>query len=124
VYCIARRADVSAEEFYRYWLEEHGPKVRSVATALNAVKYVQSHTVLPDRSKALQASRGLEEPYDGITEVWYPSPGEARTEIPAEERQAAAKLLLDDESTFIDFSRSRVFMTEEHVIFDYTGDPS
>ncbi|MCA9846194.1 MAG: EthD domain-containing protein, partial [Dehalococcoidia bacterium] len=111
---------VSPEEFYRYWLEEHGPKVRSVAKALNAVKYIQSHTVLPERNQALQESRGLEPPYDGITEVWYPSPGEPREEVSAEERQAAAKLLFDDESRFIDFSRSRVFMTEEHVIFDYT----
>ena len=120
VYCVTRREDVSPEEFYRYWLEEHGPKVRSVAKALNAVKYIQSHTVLPERNQALQESRGLEPPYDGITEVWYPSPGEPREEVSAEERQAAAKLLLDDESRFIDFSRSRVFMTEEHVIFDYT----
>ena len=120
VYCVTRREDVSPEEFYRYWLEAHGPKVRSVAKALNAVKYIQSHTVLPERNQALQESRGLEPPYDGITEVWYPSPGEPREEVSAEERQAAAKLLFDDESRFIDFSRSRVFMTEEHVIFDYT----
>ena len=120
VYCVTRREDVSPEEFYRYWLEEHGPKVRSVAKALNAVKYIQSHTVLPERNQALRESRGLEPPYDGITEVWYPSPGEPREEVSAEERQAAAKLLFDDESRFIDFSRSRVFMTEEHVIFDYT----
>ncbi len=120
VYCVTRREDVSAEEFYRYWLNEHGPKVRSVAKALNAVKYVQSHTVLPGRNKALQESRGLEAPYDGITEVWYPSPGEPRAEVSAEEREAAARLLLEDESTFIDFSRSRVFMTEEHEIFDFT----
>ena len=120
VYCVTRREDVSPEEFCRYWLEEHGPKVRSVAKALNAVKYIQSHTVLPERNQALRESRGLEPPYDGITEVWYPSPAEPRQEVSAEERQAAAKLLLDDESRFIDFSRSRVFMTEEHVIFDYT----
>ncbi len=122
VYCVTRREDVSPEEFYRYWLNEHGPKVRSVARALNAVRYVQSHTILPERNKALQESRGLEPPYDGITEVWYPSSGESRAEVSADERQAAAKLLLDDESRFIDFSRSRVFMTEEHEIFDFTSE--
>jgi hypothetical protein len=118
VYCITRREDVSPEEFHRYWLEEHGPKVRSVANAIGAVRYVQSHTVMPERNQALRASRGLEPPYDGITEVWYPSGGSREATL--EERQAAAQLLLDDESTFIDFSRSRVFMTEEHEIFDYT----
>jgi hypothetical protein len=119
VYCITRREDVSPEEFYRYWLEEHGPKVRGVAKAIGAVRYVQSHTVMSDRNKALQESRGLEPPYDGITEVWYPSGGSREASL--EERAAAAQLLLEDESRFIDFSRSRVFMTEEHEIFDYTA---
>lgn len=40
VYCIKRKASVSPEEFYRYWLEDHGPKVRSVAAATGAVRYV------------------------------------------------------------------------------------
>lgn len=119
VYCITRRADVSPEEFYRYWLDEHGPKVRSVAKAIGAVRYVQSHTVMPERNRALQDSRGLEPAYDGITEVWYPSGGSREASL--EERAAAAQLLLDDEAKFIDFSRSRVFMTEEHEIFDYTN---
>jgi hypothetical protein len=34
------------------------------------------------------------------------------------ESQEAQRRLLEDEATFIDFARSRVFMTEEHVIFD------
>jgi hypothetical protein len=117
VYCLTRREDVSPEEFYRYWLEEHGPKVRSVAKAIGAARYVQSHTVLPEQNEAIRKTRGLEPPYDGITEVWYDPDAPGGT---PEERAAAAKLLLEDESTFIDFSRSRVFMTEEHVIFDYT----
>jgi EthD domain len=46
VYCIRRREDVPEDEFHRYWLDEHGPLVRSVADAIGAVRYVQSHTVL------------------------------------------------------------------------------
>ena len=34
-----------------------------------------------------------------------------------EDKNEKTKKLLDDESTFIDFARSRVFMTEEHEIF-------
>lgn len=117
VYCVTRRDDVPPEEFYRYWLEEHGPKVRSVAKAIGAVKYIQSHTVLPEQNRALQEGRGLEPPYDGITEVWFDDAGPDPATT-AEERRAAARMLMEDESTFIDFSRSRVFMTEEHVIFD------
>ena len=34
VYCIRRRADVSAERFHDYWLNSHGPKVRAAAAVL------------------------------------------------------------------------------------------
>jgi len=36
VYCLRRRADISAEEFYRYWLNTHGPKVKNASEALRA----------------------------------------------------------------------------------------
>ena len=42
---IRRRSDVEPEEFYRYWKDEHGPLVRSVADVLGIRRYVQSHTV-------------------------------------------------------------------------------
>jgi hypothetical protein len=66
----------------------------------------------------LQSGRGCEAPYDGITEVWWHSSAELEKGTSTEAGRAASKKLLDDESTFIDFSRSRVFMTEEHEIFD------
>ena len=31
VYCIRRRSDISPETFYRYWLQDHAPKVAGVA---------------------------------------------------------------------------------------------
>ena len=31
VYCIRKRDDIESEAFYRYWLDEHGPLVKSVA---------------------------------------------------------------------------------------------
>ena len=44
VYCVRRRADISEAEFFRYWKEEHGPLVKSVARDLRARRYLQSHT--------------------------------------------------------------------------------
>jgi uncharacterized protein (TIGR02118 family) len=118
VYCIRRREDVSAEEFHRYWLEKHAPLVRSVATAIGAVRYVQSHTVAPQLNALLRESRGAGEPYDGITELWWESLADLEGGMQTVESQDAQRRLLEDESTFIDFTRSRVFMTEEHVIFE------
>ena len=37
VFNIRRCSDVEPEEFYRYWKDEHGPLVRSVANDLCAV---------------------------------------------------------------------------------------
>jgi uncharacterized protein (TIGR02118 family) len=118
VYCIRRREDVSPEEFHRYWLEDHGPLMRSVAGAIGAVRYVQSHTVQPELNDILRESRGLEEPYDGVTEVWWESLADLQGAMESEEGQEAQRRLIEDESTFIDFAHSRVFMTEEHGIFE------
>ena len=119
VYCIRKRDDVSADKFYRYWLEEHGPLVKSVAQDIAACHYVQSHTVLPEVNAVMQAGRGLQPAFDGITEVWWHSVEDFERGSATPEGQAAAARLLEDESTFIDFSRSHVFMTEEHEIFHH-----
>ena len=118
VYCITRRDDVSAEEFYRYWLEQHGPLVKSVADDLNAIRYVQSHTILPDINDMLLASReGLQAPYDGITEVWWNSQEELEAALRTPAGQEAAARLTEDEARIADFTRCRVFMTREQEIF-------
>jgi len=119
VYCLRRKDDVTPEEFYRTWLKDHGPLVKSFAKAMNASRYVQSHTCMPEANANLIASRGLEDPYDGITEVWWNSREDFEAGSATEEGRKAAKALLEDESRFIDFARSRVFMTEEHEIFNY-----
>ena len=117
VYCIRRRADVEPAKFYAYWLEQHGPKVKARQAALRAVRYVQSHTVEPELNGLLQQSRGLRPPYDGITEVWWNSADDLRAALATPEGAQAMKELQDDESRFIDFANSRLFMTQEHSIF-------
>jgi uncharacterized protein (TIGR02118 family) len=117
VYCVRRRADVAEDEFHRYWLHEHGPLVRSVADAIGAVRYVQSHAVSPELNALLRQSRGSAEPYEGITEVWWESLEALRAGLGAPESLEAQRRLIEDESKFIDFARSCVFITEEHVIF-------
>lgn len=120
VYCIRRRAEVDPKEFYRYWLDEHGPLVREVAGVIRAKGYVQSHTVGGELNEQLRQSRGMAEGYDGITEVWWDSLEELAAAMQAPEAQDAQARLLNDESRFIDFAASCIFMTEEHVIFDQT----
>lgn len=117
VYCIRKRADVSEEEFHRYWLEDHGPRVRGHAKALGADRYVQSHTVQPDLNEGLRASRGMSLAHDGITELWWRDRAAFERALQTPEGAAAGADLLEDERRFIDFEASTLFLTEEHEIF-------
>jgi len=117
VYCLRRRADVSPEEFYRYWLNTHAPKVKDAAEVLRALRYVQSHTCEAEVNQAFVASRGLAPGYDGITKVWW-NIEDVKAAMASPVGAEAMAILAKDESEFIDFSQSRVFMTTEHVIFD------
>jgi uncharacterized protein (TIGR02118 family) len=118
VYCLRRRRDVSPEAFRRYWLDEHGPRVRGFANALGARKYVQSHTISSPVNDLLTASRGMKPPYDGITELWWDGMEEFQRGLESPEGRAAGEDLLEDEAKFIDLGESRIFLTEEHTIFD------
>jgi uncharacterized protein (TIGR02118 family) len=118
VYIVHARDDVSPEEFHRYWLEEHGPLVTSVAEAIKARKYIQSHTIDTPLNQALVESRALAPIHQGITEVWWDSLDDLQAALTTEEGAQAGARLLEDEAKFIDFSKSTIFLTEEHVIFD------
>ena len=118
VYCLRKRADISSEELYRYWLNDHGALVRKFAEAIRAKKYVQSHTVAPDINQTFREGRGLAEPYDGITEVWWEDLESLEAGMESEAGREAHQALMEDEAKFVDFSQTRVFMTEEHPIFE------
>jgi hypothetical protein len=117
VYCVTRKRGVTPENFHSYWLTQHAPKVVERQRVLRALKYVQSHAVEAELNELLQKSRGLEAPYDGITEIWWKSADDVRAALGTPEGLRAMQELLEDESTFIDFGRSRLFLTEEHQIF-------
>lgn len=117
VYCITRKPGMSAEEFRRTWLDDHAPLVASYAAALGAAGYVQSHTRDDPANTALQAGRGMEPAYDGITELWWEDREAFERAMTSPEAIEAGAALVKDEARFIDFSRSRLFLTDEHRIF-------
>lgn len=117
VYCVHRRSDLEPGEFYRYWLENHGPLVKSFAEALHARRYVQSHRVETPLNEVAREPRGAGEPYDGITELWWDSHEELMGALQTPEAQEAHQRLIEDEARFCDLARSCLFLTEEHTIF-------
>ncbi len=120
VYCVRRLPSVSEEEFYDYWLNQHGPLVRKHAPTLGMRRYVQSHTIQnPQLNAAAQQPRGINDMYDGVTEVWWDSVEALMGALQTEEAQEANRILSADEATFVDCDNSAIFFSTEHVIFDF-----
>ena len=88
-----------------------------MAGAIGASRYVQSHTILPELNETMVVSRGLQAPYDGVTEVWWETTSALEHGMSSPEGVAAQTQLIEDEAGFVDLSQSRVFMTKEHHIF-------
>ncbi|MGH9273461.1 MAG: EthD domain-containing protein [Acidimicrobiales bacterium] len=116
VFNIRRRSDIEPAEFYRYWKDEHGPLVRSVAETLGIVRYVQSHTIDTPLNDLLRASRDTEPRYDGVAELWWASMDDFVAGSSSPDGQAAAAALLEDERRFIDLPATSIFLAEEHEI--------
>lgn len=118
VFCLRRRSDFSREEFQRYWLEQHGPLVRSHAETLGIRKYVQLHSIDDGISLAVAGPRNSPEPYDGMAELWFDDLEALAAAGSSDAGRAAGEALLADERTFLDLDRSPLFLTEEHVIVE------
>ena len=121
VYCIHKRADLSEQEFHNYWREKHGSPILCLAKAFRGKKYIQSHTINTPVNEELVKSRGLEPlAYDGVTEIWWDSMDDFLAGVNSSEGIEAAQRYVADEANFVDFSKSRAFLAEEHVVFDFT----
>jgi uncharacterized protein (TIGR02118 family) len=117
IYCVRKRPEMTAQEFRRYWLENHGPLVRRYAKVLRAKRYVQSHTLDTPLNQAAQVPRKTKAPYDGITEMWWDKPEDLIEALSTAEGQEVNRLLAEDEARFCDLPNCSVFFTEEHTIF-------
>ncbi|MBF6302509.1 EthD domain-containing protein [Nocardia amamiensis] len=56
------------------------------------------------------------DPFDGVTEVWFPSERALITALATPAGIQANQRLAEDEKNFIDLPRSSYFLTEEHVM--------
>ncbi|MCP4755530.1 MAG: EthD domain-containing protein [Proteobacteria bacterium] len=118
-YCLHRLPHLTREEFQKYWLENHGPLVRSQAETIRLKKYVQVHTLLdPAINEEMRQQRGAPEPYDGVAELWWKNAEELALAYSTPEGQKVTELLFEDEKKFIDHSRSPLWFAEENTILD------
>ena len=117
-FALTRLPHLTREAFQAYWFDHHAPLVASVREPLRIRRYVQSHSLPADVSADLRRTRGGPEGFDGVAQLWWDSFDDmaATTTDPA--AAAAGKMLLEDERTFIDLSRSPLWWVEEKTIFE------
>ena len=108
-------SDASAQ---RYWRTNHGPIIRRQAHGSGIQRYVQVHRALDDELCApLREVRGCKvEPYLGHAELWF---DRSALQISTPERVASGKRAIEDESSFIDFARSAMWLAKEHPFVDH-----
>jgi len=117
VICMKRRPEMSRAEFLRYWKEDHAKVVTEVASAMGMRRNVHNHTITTPIDERIRRGRGAEmDDYDGVAESWFDSLDALVAATSSDEGRRAAQRLAEDEARFIDFSRSRIFFVEEHVV--------
>ena len=119
-FCLRRLPSLSLEEFQDYWLNKHGPLVKSLQPVLGMTRYVQLHRLPGELADGMRRVRRAPEPYDGVAELWWQSEETWRTATRNPEAREANRLLLEDEAKFIDLANSPLWLNREEVIYGET----
>ena len=114
VMCLCRHPEMTRAQFQDYWLNKHGPFFMKNAGTMRARKYLQSHTVDTPLNEGMRASRGMLPEYDGVAEVWFESEEDLMEAMSSPDWEQLSAALLEDESNFIDHSKSSAFIVREH----------
>lgn len=115
IFLLRRRPELSLAEFQRYWREEHGPLVASHAQRIGALRYIQVHRLDDEINARMAKSRGgMEEPYDGVAELWWDSEQALTGVLATKGGQMAGDALLEDERKFIDLPNSPLWFAYEY----------
>jgi uncharacterized protein (TIGR02118 family) len=110
---------LSDEEFRRFWLEEHGPLVRSHAAARRIRKYVQVHPTGPDVLGDIVARRGGRAvDCDGIAEIYWDSLEDFLEAGRTPEGQRAVAEIVAHEKQFLQLPSLQFFLGREHIFVE------
>lgn len=111
-YVLNQPAAMTVEQAQFYWRVQHGPLVRSVGQDINTLRYMQVHRLQHEFNERLQARRGFAAPFYGHAELWFDL-----SRSPKESGKDAGVMLYEDETHFIDFSRSAIWYGKEHELY-------
>ena len=117
-FCLRHPSNLSLDQAQLYWRTNHGPTIRGVALAMRLRRYLQVHRYEDDLEQQLRARRGTRvPPYTGHAEAWFDRADlAAMASIP--EARRAMEIAVEDESKFIDFANSAMWVGKERVFID------
>jgi hypothetical protein len=116
---LSRRAASfeTREDWIGYWIDVHGPLAHGIPEFTRYYgRYVHNY-VLPSGI----GPGGPAPEFDGIVEEWLESV-DAFAQCLAEPKYL--EIVRPDETTFVDFARSHMLVTEEHVVYEAESWPS
>ena len=102
-----KRPDLSAEEFYRYWKEQHGPLAARLIPGLR--KYVQNHFI---------SAPGYQFEGDGMVEMWYDDLESFKKSWEFVKTPAGRELAIDGAKFCMMKPGAGLWLAEEHIIKD------
>ena len=98
---LYRRPDLSAQDFRRYWHEQH----RTLLERLPGLQRLILNDVVP-------VPGGASLTCDGISEDWFESPEAMQAAFASPEGQAVAA----DAANFLDLTRMQMLVVDEHEV--------
>ena len=105
---LTRRADLTHEEFFRYWTEKHTPMLAKPQPGGPQVyRYTQLHPI-PESVPALRTAL-----YDGVAEIWFASLGDAAAMFTSDHYNT---VVAADEEHFLDRSKTLFLYAHEKAI--------
>lgn len=108
--------ELGAEQARQYWLETHGPLIRSHSPARGLIAYNQVHRIESPLLTSFSTPRGTTaEPYLGHAESWFER---SSGHEPPPEMRAAMDAAIEDEARFIDWNRSTILVGKELLFVD------
>ena len=124
VFLLRRRAGLSLDDLHERWRADHGPLVASHQSRLGILRYTQSHRLdAPINAAMVRGWGGLEEPYDGVAELWWESEAALGAASATEAGRRAGAELLADEAAFIDLPASPLWLAHEYPQINPVSEP-
>lgn len=118
VQCVRRKPEIPLADFRERW-RRYGEKIKEGSVVLGGVRCTLSTTLAV---KANLQTRGGEEPFDGIAEIWFESAPAVMEAFRRPEWKGNMEAFWAFQESFVDLNRSSFFWAIEDEVFDWSSE--